>query len=127
MYRIASILFALSLAACNGTTPPSTDSTAATGDTAAVSTPADAPAVAPENTLEPAPVDDAKKVCDASKVQSLVGQTASQDVVDKAKADSGSGTTRVIKPGEMVTMDFQDDRLTLEVDDGNVIQSVRCG
>lgn len=124
MYRIATALFALSLAACNA--PSSTDPAAA-GDTAAAPTPAAEPAVAPENTLEPAPVDAAKKVCDASKVQSLVGQTASQDVVDKAKADSGSSTARVIKPGEMVTMDFQDDRLTLEVDDGNVIQSVRCG
>jgi hypothetical protein len=34
---------------------------------------------------------------------------------------------RVIHPGDMVTMDYREDRITIEVDDNNVIQTVSIG
>ncbi|SFE57829.1 I78 family peptidase inhibitor [Roseivivax sediminis] len=34
---------------------------------------------------------------------------------------------RVIRPGEMVTMEYRADRLTLEVDEGGTITAARCG
>ncbi len=34
---------------------------------------------------------------------------------------------RVIRPGEMVTMEFRADRLTIEVDEAGTITAVRCG
>jgi hypothetical protein len=34
---------------------------------------------------------------------------------------------RVIKPGMMVTMDYREDRVNLDVDDDNRVLNVRCG
>lgn len=122
MSRIAlpfALLLTLSLAACH--TP---------SDSASTATPAETPAAANASPTSPsatAPVADVAKRCDAGKAQSAVGQTASQDVVDKAVSDSGSSTARVIKPGQAVTMDFREDRLNIEVDAGNVVTAVRCG
>jgi Peptidase inhibitor I78 family len=34
---------------------------------------------------------------------------------------------RVVHPGDAVTMDYREDRITIEVDDDNVIQSISIG
>ena len=65
--------------------------------------------------------------CDASQVQGLVGQTGSEDVLEKARTDSGANTVRALKPGEPATMDFRQDRLDIALDEQGVIQSLRCG
>ncbi len=36
-------------------------------------------------------------------------------------------TLRVVHPGDMVTMDYREDRITIEVDDDNVIQNLSIG
>ena len=36
-------------------------------------------------------------------------------------------TLRVVHPGDMVTMDYREDRITIEVDDENVIQNLSIG
>ena len=36
-------------------------------------------------------------------------------------------TLRVVHPGDMVTMDYREDRITIEVDDDNVIQTLSVG
>ena len=94
----------LSLAACAANTP---------------ATPEPMPA-------EPAPPT-AAMACDASKAQWAVGQTASQDVVDKVVKDSSSREARVIKPGQAVTMDYREDRVNINVDGKNTITDVKCG
>ena len=65
--------------------------------------------------------------CQPEPGQRFVGQTASEAVVKQAMAATGAKAVRVIKPGMMVTMDFRDDRLNLDVDEHGVIVSVRCG
>jgi hypothetical protein len=65
--------------------------------------------------------------CDAAKAQSAVGQEATQVVVDRIVADSGSKNARVIKPGMAVTMDFREDRVNIDVDAANRITAIRCG
>lgn len=76
---------------------------------------------------EPAAPETAVKTCDASKVQWTVGQLADEALVAKAKAESGSERTRVIKPNMAVTMDYREDRLNLDVDANNKVTSARCG
>jgi len=98
---------------------------ACTSSPSSANDPAAADAAAPAQTT--APVADASKRCDAANAQSAIGQTASQEVVDKVVADSGSGSSRVIKPGQAVTMDFREDRVNIEVDAANVVTAVRCG
>lgn len=109
-----STLAALLLAAC--ATPASdADAGNAAGPDAPVSTPA---SPAPE-----APV----MTCDADKVQWTLGQVADEALVAKAKMQAGAERMRVIKPGMAVTMDYREDRLSLDVDADNKVTRAHCG
>ena len=65
--------------------------------------------------------------CDAQAAQSVVGKTATPDVVEQARKAAGADVARVLKPGQMVTMEYMAGRLNIDVDAGNVIKTVRCG
>ena len=65
--------------------------------------------------------------CDATPVQGLVGETASEGVVGQARTDAGADTVRTLKPGQAVTLEFNGARLNIEVDADNRIVSLRCG
>ena len=77
------------------------------------------------------PVDDTPEMgggqCDASKLGDLVGKTATSALVADAQKRAGARTTRVIKPGMAVTMDYRTDRLNIDVTDRNVVTATRCG
>ena len=66
-------------------------------------------------------------VCAATPVEMLVGERFRRGVPTRAKRLSGARVVRVVMPGEVVTQDFRDDRLTMRVDHRRVITSVRCG
>ena len=70
---------------------------------------------------------DSASRCDAEKLTGLVGQTASEAVIGKAVKDSGARHARVLKPGMAMTMDFREDRLSIEVDEQNKIVRANCG
>ncbi|MCY7353678.1 MAG: hypothetical protein LH470_01085 [Lysobacter sp.] len=84
-----------------------------------------APVPPPSSSMSPRMTDTIK--CDDSKGQAAVGRTATQSVVDRVIADTGSRTARVIKPGQSVTMDYSEQRVNIHVDAKNVIISVKCG
>lgn len=65
--------------------------------------------------------------CNADRVQPLVGREATAELVTRAQERAGARNTRVIKPGDAVTMDFRSDRLNLDVDASNIITAARCG
>lgn len=65
--------------------------------------------------------------CDPEKLAGLVGQAATEATVQKAVKDSGARHARVVKPGMAVTMDFREDRLSIEVDEQNRIVRANCG
>ena len=65
--------------------------------------------------------------CDPQKLTGLAGQTASEAVIKKAVQDSGARHARVLKPGMAMTMDFREDRLSIEVDEHNRIVRANCG
>jgi hypothetical protein len=56
-----------------------------------------------------------------------MGEEARAGVLERATLDSGARTARVVEPGEVVTMEFSPDRLTIEVDGRNRIINLRCG
>jgi len=82
-----------------------------------------------------APTDEAGKAleappvgsCDATQVQSLVGQTFSDAIGGQAQQDAAATSLRVLKPDDMATMDFVGERLNIELDEKGVISGVRCG
>jgi len=65
--------------------------------------------------------------CDAAKAQSLVGEPESAAIAEQARQKSGARTVRWLRPGQIVTMEYRDDRLNLEVDAQGKIIKIRCG
>lgn len=86
---------------------------------------------AAEAAAQPAPPPDNSAIvsgsCDAAQAQGLVGQALTDALTEQARADTGAKTVRVLKPNQMMTMEFNSDRLNLEVDEKNLITDVRCG
>ena len=65
--------------------------------------------------------------CDASQAEALVGQSINDALTEQARVDTGAERVRVLTPGQMVTMDFDEERLNIEVDAAGTITALRCG
>lgn len=65
--------------------------------------------------------------CNAQGAQFAVGKTAGASVIEDARQRSGSYMARILRPNQVVTMEFNAQRLNLEVDAAGVIKKVRCG
>jgi hypothetical protein len=65
--------------------------------------------------------------CDAVPARGAIGQRATADVLEQLRKDSHAQVLRVIKPGQMVTMEFSAGRVDVRVDTDNVILGVSCG
>jgi len=65
--------------------------------------------------------------CHADAAQSYVGKPATPENVDAARQRAGAEVVRVLKPGQMVTMEYREGRLNIRVDTQNMILSVTCG
>jgi len=82
-----------------------------------------------------APADEAGKAteappagnCDASQVQSLVGQAYTDALGKQAQEDAAASQVRVLKPSDVATMEFLGDRLNIEVDEKGLVSGARCG
>ncbi|ETX14491.1 hypothetical protein OCH239_02700 [Roseivivax halodurans JCM 10272] len=59
--------------------------------------------------------------CGADGYQSLVGSPLAAVTLPAELPQ------RVIRPGEIVTMEYRADRLTIDVDEAGTITGVRCG
>lgn len=66
-------------------------------------------------------------VCDASMLGDLVGKTATSELGTDAIKRSNARSLRWIRPGTMVTMDFREDRLNIELDAANKVVKSHCG
>ena len=67
------------------------------------------------------------KTCDAGALQSQIGQKATPSVMEDMRTRSGSATARMLRPGQVVTMEYNNTRLNLIVDDKDVMTAIRCG
>lgn len=70
---------------------------------------------------------DELRQCDAGPVQRWVGREMSATIEAEALSASGADVVRWIRPGEAITMDYQTDRINLEVDRRGRIVRVHCG
>ncbi|MBT2767220.1 hypothetical protein J7J08_06190 [Stenotrophomonas sp. ISL-67] len=82
----------------------------------------------PQAVVDPVPAgSEGITPCRPEALQGLEGKLADTATVDKAVKDSGAKHARVVKPNMAVTMDFREDRLTIQVDAQNRITSINCG
>lgn len=73
------------------------------------------------------PTPPANAGCTPEPARVLVGQPATTANVERARQLAGARTARVLKPGQMVTMEFIEGRLNVYVDEKNVITRIHCG
>ncbi|MDV4183139.1 I78 family peptidase inhibitor [Rhizobium brockwellii] len=67
-----------------------------------------------------------KGPCNADAAQSLIGKPKPTDV--EAMRITNSKTIRQIEPGQMVTHDFREDRVTIETDPASgLVVGAKCG
>jgi uncharacterized protein YuzE len=48
-------------------------------------------------------------------------------LVNRAKRRAGASVVRVLKPGQIVTMEYLNGRLNVNVDEKNKVKSFTCG
>lgn len=65
--------------------------------------------------------------CSASGLGNLVGRYANTGLVGRAKQRSGASVARVLRPGQIVTMEYRNGRLNVNVDSQNRVKSFTCG
>ena len=100
-------------------TPPATPATPA-------SPPADATSQAPDAAAATDP-SAPQNQCQGEPAQYAVGSAYTPEVGEKLRGLTHSTVVRVLHPGEVVTMEFRSDRLSITVDANDVITQVTCG
>ncbi|MHA6196248.1 I78 family peptidase inhibitor [Pseudomonas wadenswilerensis] len=65
--------------------------------------------------------------CDASGADFAVGKAASADLLEQARKASGSQLARILKPTDVITLEYRSERLNMHVDDKGVVSRVNCG
>lgn len=118
-YAIPALLLTLALAACSAPDPD--EQTAAAEQSQAAAAEAAQPA-APAGEA-PAP----EGSCDDTQAQWIIGKTATPADFDQAGKDAKAATVRSLKPGQATTMEFNPNRLNIDLDDKGVVTAVRCG
>lgn len=125
------VAIACVLAATTACAEPEPTASTADADAATAAEPAGPPVVPPPMAVEPPPKrmpgNDGIQRCDAEAAREVVGREATADLVEEARSAAGADRVRTLKPGQMVTMEYHASRLTLDVDEDNIVVNVRCG
>ena len=81
----------------------------------------------PQVPLAPPPPVIAPGQCDASAAQFAVGQQAAAPLIEEARSRARAERVRTLRPGQMVTMEFDAGRLSLDVDAQERVIRASCG
>lgn len=73
---------------------------------------------------DPAPVSGR---CNAAPAQFAMGRNVDAALENEARTRAGAKTVRVLRPNQVVTMEFNAERLNLTVDDASRVTRVSCG
>lgn len=65
--------------------------------------------------------------CQVAPARFAIGHVLGEAIVDEMRRRSGANLVRVVRPGQVVTLEFSPDRLTVDVDAASRITAVRCG
>jgi hypothetical protein len=57
----------------------------------------------------------------------MIGTKLTDDVAEQARKASASSRIRVLKPGEVMTMEYDPTRLNLILDKQGALTALRCG
>ncbi|HEN8714530.1 MULTISPECIES: I78 family peptidase inhibitor [Pseudomonas] len=65
--------------------------------------------------------------CEASGADFAIGKQGSAELLEQARKASGSQMARILKPHDMVTLEYRSERLNLNVDEQGKVTRVNCG
>lgn len=65
--------------------------------------------------------------CVAEPAAWAIGKAATDAVVEQVRVDTRSAVARVLRPGQVVTMEFSAQRVNVRVNERNAIVGVTCG
>jgi hypothetical protein len=65
--------------------------------------------------------------CNEAAARFAVGQVADAKLAEEARVRASAQRVRMVRPGQMVTMEFDAGRLTLDIDAAGRVAGVRCG
>ncbi len=85
------------------------------------------PPLAPAPAIAPATASAPVGTCNADAAQFAVGKLLDAALTEQARTRSGAQRVRVVRPGQMMTMDFDEQRLTLQLDAFDRVATARCG
>jgi hypothetical protein len=81
----------------------------------------------PPSALPQPPVTASGQQCNESAARFAVGQLADAKLAEEARVRAGAQRVRMVRPGQMVTMEYDAGRLTLDIDAAGRVSGVRCG
>lgn len=73
------------------------------------------------------PTGPAPGICYADAAQFAVGQPYTDTLGEQARTQSSARLLRVLRVGEMATMEFNPERLTIQLDGAHRVGAARCG
>lgn len=124
--KLIPFLLVASLTACANTGAPRSSSSPAASSSSGTSSSADAGTSYGGSSYGGSSMGGGK-TCDAAALQSQIGQKATASVMEDLRTRSGSAIARMLRPGQLVTMEYNATRLNLIVDDKDVMTAIRCG
>jgi hypothetical protein len=65
--------------------------------------------------------------CEAKAAEFTLGKKASPELLEQARVRAGAQNARILKPDDMVTLEYRSDRLNLNTDANLVITRINCG
>ena len=83
------------------------------------------PAAAPAAPAKPAAV--ASDRCSSDAVNDLLGRLADAAMLEQARQRAGAQRARLIEPEQMMTMDYDSQRLILYLDAQGKVSMITCG
>lgn len=114
------LVAALTLSACATTEESASSAMTSATDTATAEAAATATPAATGTT-------NSAVACNAEAARSLVGQAATSVAIEQARSAATAESVRTLKPGQATTMEFNANRLNVDVDANNIVTNVRCG
>lgn len=79
------------------------------------------------DTPAPQPATNPTLGCTSAAVVHLKGQVATPTLLEQARLQAAANSARILTPSSVVTLEYNSQRLNLNVDDQGVITRVSCG
>ena len=64
--------------------------------------------------------------CNADRAESAVGQKANSEMLDTYRKQADAQLARILRPRDVITMEYNPQRLNLRVDEQDMVISVNC-